>query len=1023
MTLSVRITLAMVAVVILTGATAAALSYRGLEQRLVREGLAYLQEDARRVARDLEASAELGAAELGVLAESAVIQDLLDNPEEGYLRVLVAQTLSAELRSKPRFARLGLISPVTGLEIVGVERDARGVIETVRDRELEPGERAALIEAVPGSRGRSARATVAPTAATEGMPRGHLTLSATGGGNSNDGLVTADLDLSALLAGRAADPNVFIISVQGTLLHPLTLVDAAPNWDVGRVVDALGTKDRIGFSARAESGVREAVGAATATIAGYRIAVVTTRPVASFLGDANSMLRSTLLAAAIAAVVAVGLSIPLARSISEPLSRMTLAVAPGAHRRAVKLPVEAAGEVGVLARAFQLSLDQERLFSAVAENVGDAIMTINDRSEIETANSAATQMYGYDDGELIGLPLNALSGELPGRQPGDLIAAHALRPSPRPGEDGAQETLGRRKDGSLFPLEMIVSHTVVNGRLFFIAATRDITQRKRAEAERQESERRFATMFQTSPALVTITNLDDGRVYEVNKSWLAAFGLERDAVIGHSIEELGIELHFDDRRQLRNALAISGSVRDLELRMNLRDGKALVLLMSAEVVQIDGRARVINTSIDVTEYRKKEDQLQQAHRMDAVGQLAGGIAHDFNNLLTVILGTSESMREMLPARNQRLREMTDIVISAADRGADLTRRLLAFSRRQTLDPEVIDPSDAIRSSESILRRTMGEDVTIRLSLSPTVSRVHVDRSQLESALLNLAVNARDAMPHGGTLSLEADDSVVDATNAAQYGGLKPGAYVRISVGDTGTGMPPEVAARAFEPFFTTKGPGKGTGLGLSMVYGFVTQSGGTVRIFSEPGRGTRVTMFLPLASPALARDAKAPEGPVTAGPGQITANGVTARVLVVEDEPNVRDLVLMQLTALGYTADAVEDAATALAAIRLADYDVLLTDVILPGGMNGRELADVMTDTHPDLRVMFTSGFSQQAIEIQGMLMPGATLLHKPFRKVELGRKLREVTEGEPYARFRNASALAANERPSAVDDAAAAAD
>ncbi len=1019
MTLSVRITLAMVAVVILTGLTAAGLSYRGLEQRLVREGLAFLQEEARRIARDIEAGTELGAAELGVLAEAAVIQDLRDNPDEGYRRVLAGQFLSAELRAKPGFARLRLVSPATGREIIAVERDARGVIQTMRDRDLDEGEQAALL-GVAATRGRLALATVAPAAAAAGIARGRLTLLATGGGNAQDGIVIADLDLGTMLAGRAADPAVSVVSMRGELLHPLALV-AAPDWDVARVVTALRGADRVAFTVRVASGVREAVGVATASIAGgYRIAVVTTRPVASFLADANSMLRSTLLAAAIAAVVAVGLSILLARSIIEPLSRMTAAVAPGADRRAINLPIEAPGEVGVLARAFQLSLDQERLFSAVAENVGEAIMTVNDRSEIETANSAATQMYGYGDGELIGLPLNALSGELPGRQPGDLIAAHALRPSPRPGEDGAQETLGRRKDGSLFPLEMIVSHTVVNGRLFFIAATRDITQRKRAEAERQESERRFATMFQTSPALVTITNLDDGRVYEVNKSWLAAFGLERDAVVGHSIEELGIGLNFDDRRQLRNALAMSGSVRDLEVRLHLRDAKALVLLMSAEVVQIDGRARVITTSIDVTEYRKKEDQLRQAHRMDAVGQLAGGIAHDFNNLLTVILGTSESMRELLPARSQRLREMTDVVINAADRGADLTRRLLAFSRRQTLDPEVIDPSDAIRSSEIILRRTMGEDVAIRLSVSPTVSRVHVDRGQLESALLNLAVNARDAMPHGGTLTIEADDSMVDAANAAQCGGLKPGAYVRIAVSDTGTGMPPEVAARAFEPFFTTKGPGKGTGLGLSMVYGFVTQSGGTVRIFSEPGHGARVTMFLPMASPALAGgDTKPAEDSVSAAAGQITASGLTARVLVVEDEPNVRDLVLMQLTALGYTANAVEDAASALAAIRLAAYDVLLTDVILPGGMNGRELADVMAESHPELRVMFTSGYSQQAIEIQGMLMPGATLLHKPFRKVELGRKMREVAEGEPYARFRKATAVTTNERSSSLAAAA----
>ena len=678
---------------------------------------------------------------------------------------------------------------------------------------------------------------------------------------------------------------------------------------------------------------------------------------------------------------------------------MTAAVTSGADRRLVKLPVEAPGEVGALARAFQESFDQERLLATAAENVGEAVVTINDQGKIERANAAAANMYGYDERALVGLPLNELSGEPTGQQPGEMIAAFALRPTPRPGEQGAEESIGRRKDGTLFPIEIIVTHTVVNGRLLFVAAMRDISQRKRAERDRQDSERRFATVFQTSPALVAITNLDDSRIFEVNRSAMTAFGLRREDLIGRTPEEAGLVLNEADQRALREALVESGSARDLELRVRTPSGRDLTLLTSAEVVDIEGTARVIATSIDVTDYRKKEDQLRQVQRMEAVGQLAGGIAHDFNNLLTVILGTSESMRDAA-AGVPGLRDMTNIVIEAADRGADLTRRLLAFSRKQTLDPEVVDPNDAIHNAESILRRVVGEDINIRLSLTPNLRRVHVDRGQLESALLNLAVNARDAMPGGGTLSIESSEMLVDEGNAERHADLGRGPYACITVTDTGTGMPPEVLARAMEPFFTTKEPGKGTGLGLSMVYGFVRQSGGAVTIRSEVGHGTSVTMYLPIAREKVRRDAEK-VGPsptvATLHARQVEPNSV--RVLVVEDEPNVRDLVMTQLTSLGYPATAFPDAPSALHSQAKVEFDILVTDIVLPGGMNGRELADKLAAQRSDLRVLFTSGYSRQAIEVQGMLMEGANLLHKPFRKAELAKKLREIVASEPYLR------------------------
>lgn len=472
---------------------------------------------------------------------------------------------------------------------------------------------------------------------------------------------------------------------------------------------------------------------------------------------------------------------------------------------------------------------------------------------------------------------------------------------------------------------------------------------------------------------------------------MQTLGLDRDKVIGRTSAELGIHFRPGDVARFQGMLQEHGTVRSCELHFKAPDGRELVVMASEEVVRIDGQQRLITTGIDITAYRQHEVQLRQAQKMKAIGQLAGGIAHDFINLLTVILGSAEILRDDARQRGETS-EITDIVVQAAERGADLTRHLLAFSRRQTLDPEVIDQNGAIHGVERILGRTVGEDITIQLSLTPTISNVLVDRGQLESALLNLAVNARDAMPNGGIISIEADEVNVASHNSALGTALKPRVYVRIRVRDAGKGMPTEFVAQAFEPFFTIKGVGKGTGLGLSMVYGFVTQSGGTVTLQSELGPSTVVSMYPPVAV-----------GPATTNPAAGAEASCNERgsecVLLVEDEPHVRELVIMQLSALGYTVNAQPDARAALAACDGPQhYDMLLTDLILPGGINGRELADRLASERPQLRVLFTSGYSQRAIEIQGVLMPGATLLHKPFRKSELAKKVRDVLGGPPYA-------------------------
>jgi CheY-like chemotaxis protein len=375
--------------------------------------------------------------------------------------------------------------------------------------------------------------------------------------------------------------------------------------------------------------------------------------------------------------------------------------------------------------------------------------------------------------------------------------------------------------------------------------------------------------------------------------------------------------------------------------------------------------------------------------MDAIGQLTGGIAHDFNNILTVITGTIEMLAQGV-AGQPKLAAIARMIDDAAERGSELTRRLLAFARKQPLQPREIDVNTLIMDAAHLLRPALGEQIEIESILADDAWPALVDPSQLTTALLNLAVNARDAMPDGGKLTLETRNATIEDGFADSQGELKPGLYVVVTISDTGAGIAPAIRDKVFEPFFTTKGLGKGTGMGLSMVYGFVKQSGGHIKIYSEEGHGTTIKVYLPRAAgPAIA-------GPEPAADRMIT--GGTESILVVEDDPMVRSYVTTQLTTLGYTT---HPAANGLEALALLDAgiapDLLFTDVIMPG-LNGRELADEARRRRPGLKVLFTSGYSENAIMHHGRLPPGVLLLGKPYRKIDLARMLREALSAWPAA-------------------------
>ncbi|HSP01679.1 MAG TPA: PAS domain-containing protein, partial [Thioalkalivibrio sp.] len=387
---------------------------------------------------------------------------------------------------------------------------------------------------------------------------------------------------------------------------------------------------------------------------------------------------------------------------------------------------------------------------------------------------------------------------------------------------------------------------------------------------------------------------------------------------------------------------------------------------------------------NITERLRLEDQARESQRLEALGQLTGGVAHDFNNLLTVILGNTELIQEQL-ATQPRLQALTRITLSAAQRGAELTQRLLAFARRQTLEPRVVDVGTLLEEMREMLQRTLGEQYPISLSLHPRLWRAQIDPGQLENALLNLCLNARDAMPGGDPLALEADNARLDEDYVRDHPDAVVGDYVRVSVSDTGQGIAPEHLHRVFEPFFTTKENGKGTGLGLSMVYGFIRQSRGHVNVYSELGMGTTLRLYLPRTSASPQTES------AVATDVAESAQGGAEIILLVEDDELVRENAQAQLLSLGYQVIPTANAAEALVVIRSdTAIDLLFTDVIMPGGMNGRELAEAAREIRPGLRVLFTSGYTQDVILHQGRLDPGVQLLSKPYRRTDLARKIRE---------------------------------
>ena len=509
-----------------------------------------------------------------------------------------------------------------------------------------------------------------------------------------------------------------------------------------------------------------------------------------------------------------------------------------------------------------------------------------------------------------------------------------------------------------------------------------------AEREAQllrQSEEQFRTLYRDTP--LPLHSLGpDGCIDQVSDAWLELLGYTREEVIGRRLTDFMTPESRVERWNIDRPVLLKGDdVKEAEYRLVKKSGEVIDVLLSLRAERENGRImRTLSGLVDVTAHNRAEEALRQAQKMEAVGQLTGGIAHDFNNLLTVTLGNLEmAVRALNDGNYEKLPRLIEAARLGAGRGATLTQRLLAFSRRQPLQPQLVDMSKLVAGMMELLRRSVGESIKVETELKDVLWQAKVDPNQLESALLNLVINSRDAMPDGGTITIETANVALTRQQLFSSPDVVPGPYVMVAVRDTGVGMAPHVLVRAFEPFFTTKEIGQGTGLGLSMVYGFVKQSGGHVTIESELATGTTIRIYLPRVIEQAGLEALGPDEPAKLPGGSET-------VLLVEDDDEVRAYSRNILRNIGYRVLEAHDYPSAKAVLRSdSDIQVLFTDVGLPG-VNGKQLADDAAQLRPDLRVLFTTGYAH------GVLQDDANLLAKPFTPEALAFKLRAVIEGTP---------------------------
>jgi len=1049
MKLSTRMALAMVALVLVTTGVLALITYYNVISLVLPRALDRLQVHARVTAMVLDASLQgLRADALGAQASPA-LRSLGHTPVDGLdqdhretgigLRERIENRFVADMSAKPEFALIRIIGIADGgMELVRVDRlGPNGAIRIVPTSGLtRRGDRPYFKEGIGLPPNSVHVSKVELNKNDKGLEVPHVpTIRASAPLHGGDGkpfaVLVINFDLRPALArirsNATGDSEVYVVNEAGDyLIHPNPSREFG--FDLGerhRIQNDFPDFAPILTTSRSDSqvitrrdGVAYGLGWQWVQLAGGpRIAVIEARPYAVLTSVGSAVSNSTLIGGAAAILCAILMAVAMARSLSRPLVQITRAVEGFGRGELIKVKPGGGTEIAVLAETFlNMTAEAQRKTTAlndeiaarshVAEmlnntitNMADPLVIADASGSVILTNVAAAKLFGH---------------------PIDIGNPQAFRSFERFYPDGVtplpfeQSPLLRAFRGEIVenfefsarPLGSDrMSYLIANGRPLrneagklqgAVMVYHDVTLTKMAEHELRESERMAHAIIDT--ALDAFVQIDrTGAITEWSPHAETMFGWPRDEALGRNMADLifSSEQVSDLAARYRSfidSIDQGGSGYRIEVEAVRRNGTPIQVEASMTALsRNDGY--VMNAFFrDLTDKTIAEQQLRQAQKMESIGQLTGGIAHDFNNMLTVITGTIDILAASVADRPE-CAAITRLISEAADRGAELTRHLLAFARKQPLEPCETDPNVVLSELQILLRPTLGEHIEIRESLQEGVWPIFVDRGQLEAALVNLAVNARDAMPDGGTLTLKTRNVLVDQDFVRRYGEGEAGPYVMITVTDTGCGIPEASRARVYDPFFTTKEVGKGTGLGLSMVYGFIKQSGGHITLDSEVGHGTAFRIYLPRARAEARQPGAEEEHTATA-----TELGGSETILVVEDDAMVRNYVIAQLKALGYHTVA---AANASAALELCDqgeaFDLLFTDIVMPGKMNGVQLAAAMAKRRDSLKVLYTSGYSENAVIHNNRLDPDILLLTKPYRRSELARMIRLALSSVPF--------------------------
>src|ERR1700733_1217082 len=1048
MKLSTRMALAMVALVLVTALSVGLLSYRNIRSATLPRAAERIEVHVRVLAATLAAAVRGAREDAAGFREAAAIAGIVrahladgTDPEGGSTeaawRERLARRFAAELAAKPAYNIFRLIDFAGGRELVRVDRlGENGAIRVVPDGQLEdtgaldffkaaqatpPGEIYVSPVQLSMGRRRAVRIPVLRIAAIIETPD-----------HQPFGMAVINVDMQPILHELAASPqpgaHIYVVDSRGNyLVHPgpaqLFAADLGkperwqddfPTFAAALQSDAV--KSSLLTDAQGETTL---VGLASVMLAGGpRVGILEVTPLSTVMAPITAVGKSTLLAGLVAVLCATLFAVLLARSMTRPLVQMTTAVQAFPRDPEAAMPA-ATGEIGVLARAFARMMaevkdktaslekevaehrrteaelerrtDRERLLSAAVQSSNDSIITLTSDGVVTSWNPAAVRLFGWTDKEMFGRSIDQIvpddrHHEVP--YIFDTIARGEILDN--------YETVRLSKDGRAITVSLSVAPIkLASGSVIgACSVARDITEsikaKERIEQERQEGRRITEILDNTINSMadavlvgdrdgnIVLCNAAAQRVMNIREGMSPAqWTYAQQIFMADGVTPMPLQ----ERPLMR---AVRGeSFEDYELTVHYpHAGKPITFVATGGPIRAGSQQAAGGVVVyhDVSEARETERQLRQAQKMEAVGQLTGGVAHDFNNILTVITGTIEILEEGVADRPE-LAAIAKMIDDAAERGAELTNHLLAFSRRQPLQPRDTNVNALIMEVGRLLRPTLGGNIEIESMLDDNASSALIDPSQLTTSLLNLALNARDAMPDGGKLTFETTDAILDDNYAGMNEEVSPGPYLMIAVSDNGSGIAPEIIDKVFEPFFTTKVLGKGTGLGLSMVYGFVKQSGGHIKIYSEVGHGTTIKMYLPRAATAQQFTDMAPAEPI---------HGGYETVLIVEDDALVRTYVIAQVRALGYRTLAATNAAEALALIDGdTPIDLLFTDIVMPGTMNGRQLADEARRRRPGIKVLFTSGYAENAIVHHGRLDPGVLLLAKPYRKQQLAQMIR----------------------------------